>query len=487
VKNRRLRAGIAVIGLAAAATGMTAIGTTASQAATRSPIAGSAHHGVSGDFDGDGRRDLVVSATGGNRIRVTYSKAKPGGAHVQWLSAPEAFLTRAGDDFGASLAVGDFNGDGFTDLAVGAPEWTDPAQVESQGAVYIYDGSTTGLHYSGLALHGPFDGDDPFNLGGALASTDINKDGFADLALTVFGGDDQDVHVLYGSSAGLSTTGEQFFDDSFVDALAFGDVNHDGHPDLVLGDTTDLDPGVDEAVGRVDVIYGHASGLSSSGRQTISGNQVGVKFELGASVAVGDINHDGYADVVVGDPAEKVNSPNYGGKILVFFGSKHGISKNHFQTIRESSGHLTAHARRSDLFGESLSIGLISGDKYPDVVVGAPGVRVNGHKDAGAVYVLRGTKSGLTTVGSQRLTQASPGVPSNPQNHSEFGGAIHLALLGPGHTLDLVVTAPGASVGVAGGGLYAILRSSGGRIVTSHAKAVEDSTAKDRLGAAVAG
>jgi FG-GAP repeat len=487
VNNRRLRAITAIIGLATATTGMTVIGTTASQAAARSPIAASAHHGVSGDFDGDGRRDLAVGAPGGNRVRVTYTKASPGGSHVQWLAAPEAFLTRAGDFFGTSLAVGDFNGDGFTDLAVGAPEWTDPAQVESQGAVYIYDGGKTGLHYSGLALHGPFDGDDPFNLGGALAATDINHDGFADLALTVYGGDDQDVHVLYGSAAGLSTTGEQFFDDSFVGALAFGDVNHDGHPDLVMGSTIDLDPGVDESVGRVDVIFGHAGGLSSTGRQTISGNEVGVKFGLGASVAVGDINHDGYADVVVGDPAEKTTGANYGGKILVFFGGKHGISKNHFQTIRENSGHLTAHARRVDLFGESLSIGRLAGNTYPDVVVGAPGVRVNGHKNAGAVYVLRGTKNGLTTVGSQRLTQASPGVPSNPQNRSGFGSAVHLALLGPRHTLDLVVTAPGASVGVPSSGLYAILRSSGGRIVTSHANDVEDSTAKDGLGAAVAG
>lgn len=485
---RGLRSFVVAVSVCVVAASSAAVGATAGQAASRVPAAAGSHHHVHGDIDGDGRRDLVVAAPGGNRVRVSYSHAKPGGSHLQWLTPPETGL--GSSYFGGSLAIGDFNGDGFTDLAVGAPSWTNTVTVgtysEPQGAVYIYRGSKTGLHYSGFVLHGPYDGDGPHYLGDTLASTDINKDGFADLALTVSGGDNKDIHVLYGSSTGLRAAGEQDFDDYGVGALAFGDVNHNGFPDLVLGDTTDLGNPVDEFEGDVQVIYGHASGLNNAGRQKISGNQIGLAYGLGQSVAVGDLNHDGYADVVVGDPTGNVTGPNPG-KIVIFLGGKHGISRHRVRKLSEKAHHLAPHTGRFDLFGWSVAIGSMTGDKYQDVVVGAPGVRVGSHQNAGAVYVLRGTKSGVTAKHAQRLTEATHGVPGNPQKGAKFGSLVHLSLLSADQYLDLVIAAPTASPGVHHGGFFATLRGSAHGVVTQHAKGVPGSTARDELGIAIAG
>ena len=84
-----------------------------------------------GDFDGDGRFDLAVGAGNGDRVRVHYTRAHPHGSHVAFITGHAQHAGNTG--FGWALAIGDFNGDGFSDLAVGAPLFQRPASPATPG------------------------------------------------------------------------------------------------------------------------------------------------------------------------------------------------------------------------------------------------------------------------------------------------------------------------------------------------------------------
>lgn len=463
----------------------------AGAAAPRTAMAGAAHHHhAKGDLDGDGKPDLVVGAPGGNRVRVAYTKAKPAGSSVQWLTPPETAHPSTPPYYGGVIAVGDFNNDGFSDLAVGAPSWTNPTTIgsnrETQGALYIYRGSATGLHYTGNFLHGPYNGEDPYDLATMAAAGDIDHDGYSDLAFKVDGGDTNQIEVVYGSHSGLDLAHPQFFDDFGAASMAIGNINKGHFPDLVLGDDVDLTNSSSVFEGAVQVIFGSAAGLTNHHREKIPARKFGVRNGLGSDTAVGDINHDGYDDVVVGDAAAS-HFPNHlsPGKIVVLLGGKHGITAKRHRTIDEKTAKLAKKTHIHDLFGASVAIAAINGDKYPDVLVGAPGTHVNGKHDAGAIYVLRGTKSGVSTKHPQRFTQASKGMPGNPQQGAQFGATVDLSQI-RGHATFAFIGAPHGSYGATEGGFVAVLRTGAGGLRTKHARRITDATANDTLGVAIA-
>jgi hypothetical protein len=195
------------------------------------------------------------------------------------------------DLFGFALTAGDFNNNGFVDLAAGAPGET-VGTVGFAGAVSVLNGSAAGLTRTGGQLFtqvgGAAETDDEF--GFALAAGDFNNNGFADLAASApfenigTTPDAGAVSVLNGSAAGLTRTGGQLFtqvggavetEDLFGFALTAGDFNNNGFVDLAAGA-----PG--ETVGRVgfagavSVLYGSAAGLSPTGGQVFTQNSSGV-------------------------------------------------------------------------------------------------------------------------------------------------------------------------------------------------------------------
>ena len=290
---------------------------------------------VGADFNHDGFADLAVGVPGENlgenlngAVNVLYGTA--GG--LRGTGSQVFFQVGGGGGFfGSALATGDFNHDGFADLAAGAP-YRAVGGAGSAGAVSVLYGSAAGLTTRGGRLFtqvaGSVEGNDLF--GFALASGDFNHDGFADLAAGAPGeavgsvGGAGAVSVLYGSSAGLTTSGGRLFTqvagviedgDSFGSALATGDFNHNGFADLAAGAPFE-DVGSLADAGAVSVLNGSASGLTASGGKLfhqVGGVAVEAHDLFGFALTTGDFNHDGMADLAAGAPWEAVGSATQAG------------------------------------------------------------------------------------------------------------------------------------------------------------------------------
>jgi hypothetical protein len=407
---------------------------------------------ASGDFNNDGFADLAASALGedvgsvpnAGAVSVLYGSAtgltsSGGQLFTQVGDTPEAY-----DAFGDALAVGDFNHDGFADLAASAP-MEDVGSVADAGAVSVLYGSATGLTSTGGQLFAqvggtPEEGD---AFGWALAAGDFNHDGAADLAAgaqwEAVGSVEEAgaVSVLYGSAAGLTSTGGQLFtqvggaaelEDRFGSALAAGDFNHDGAADLAAGAPGESFDIAGEA-GAVSVLYGSATGLSRTGGQLFS--QVGGTPEdtdmFGSALAAGDFNHDGAADLAAGAPMEDVGSVAEAGAVSVLYGSATGLSRTGGQLFSQVGGI----AEEGDMFGSALAAGDFNHDGAADLAAGAPDEDVGSVADAGAVSVLYGSAAGLSRTGGQLVTQNSAGVPDYAEAGDGFGGALAAGDPGP--------------------------------------------------------
>jgi hypothetical protein len=398
---------------------------------------------AAGDFNNDNFADLAVGAPGeavgsaqaAGAVSVLYGSPDGLTASGGQLFTQVGGAVEAGDRFGFALAAGDFNHNGFTDLAVGAPDET-VGRAEGAGAVSVLYGSSGGLTASGGRLFtqvgGAVEALDSF--GWSLAAGDFNNNGVTDLAVGAPGetvgslGQAGAVSVLPGSASGLTTTGGQLFtqvggaveiNDHFGFALAAGDFNHNGFADLAVGAPDETVGSIDYA-GAVSVLYGSTGGLTTAGGRLFT--QVGGTVEafdwFGWSLAAGDFNNNGVADLAVGAPLEAVGDIWYAGAVSVVYGSTGGLTT--------AGGRLFTQVGDTpegfDEFGAALAAGDFNDNGFADLVAAAPNEPVGSAYDAGAVSVLPGSADGLTTNGGQLFTQNSPGVPGEAENGDHFGG-----------------------------------------------------------------
>jgi len=450
----RRAAAAAVLGLALT---LSPVAVAAAHAAQPAPAAGQP-----ADFNGDGFDDLAVGTPfedlGGvldaGAVNVLYGS--PAGLATDgaqlWTPDSPGVPGTAGQagGFGSALAAGDFDADGFGDLAIGIQGV--PVGGVTVGAVLVLYGSARGLTAGGAQLWTPDSPGVPGNsqsedsFGAALAAGDLNGDRTADLAAGAPNGDvgaafdAGDVIVLYGAqAAGLTTTGAQLWsqdspgvpgtaelNDGFGHALATGDVNGDGIADLAVGASLESVGAVTNA-GAVNLLLGSAAGLTGDGSQVVTQDSPGVPGaaepfdQLGFDVALGDADGDGFADLAAGVVAEDVGTVVDAGAVQVLYGSAAGLITAGAQVFTQDSPGVSDQAEVDDTFGFSVALGDADGDGDADLAAGTIGESVGNAGAAGAVAVLPGSASGLTAAGSRLLTQNSPGVPGTAEIGDRLG------------------------------------------------------------------
>jgi hypothetical protein len=433
-----------------------------------------------GDFNGDGFSDLVVGVPGetvgtqrgAGAINVIYGSAVglTGLRNKVWHQNTTGVLgvAEADDRFGAALAAGDFNRDGFDDLAIGVP-----GENSRGGAVNVLYGTAVELTAAGAnvaggnqvwdrtLLNGVWRANDSF--GWALAAGDFDFDGDDDLAVGVpFSSIEAgSVNIINGSRAGLTSQGNLFIDRDtpgiagqvrlaarFGYALIAGDFKgRGGRHDLAVGVPGD-GPGV--AAGSVQVIYGSGSGLAGSSNSIFHQDSAFVPGKredcdgFGRTLAVGDFNGDGFDDLAVGAPGEWYQKLVQGGALWVYVRSMGTVNV----LYGGSSGFRLIYSQAWDpddfgdqrevdgLYGSYLMTGDLNHDGYHELAIGHPGDDPSPAIDAGSVDVLHGSPNNLTAQGRQFLVEMAGdlwrgNVVSHPQSSSFFGGPWRLVCSSP--------------------------------------------------------
>jgi hypothetical protein len=371
------------------------------------------------DFDGDGFADVVVGATDfSNSGHVLVYRGGTGGLSA----APSVTL----DSFGSSLAsAGDVNGDGYADLLVGAPSAGVPVSKDD-GVVFVYLGGPGGISGSPAATLSQGNGTGLFGQSVASAG-DVDGDGYADVIVadpcalaftepdgTSFcdpRGEPSSVYLYRGGPSGVASVPAAVLQMPQGAAPRFGwsvasagDLNGDGHGDVVIGTTCDSMTCTPSAL----VYLGHAGGLEGPVATLDAGGHASSMLLGGA----GDVDGDGRADILVLSQCAGLSGPPYcvPGPAQVYPGTDTGVASSPIAelSLPDAGRSVFVAAMVGDVFGDGLA----------DVLIGDP----YGGDDMGQVYLYRGAAGApLPLVGPTLVNPV--GLPRLLQFGSPIAGA----------------------------------------------------------------
>lgn len=418
--------------------------------------------GINKDINGDGYPDLAVGAsnlsTGLGKVYI-YDSSNLSAANVKTITGETA-----SSYFGYSVQLGDFNGDGYADLAVGAYNYFNGTFFI--GKVYIFYSSgangITATSASGADRTITGETVNSYNFGNSMTVGDFNGDGYADLAVSAYNYLSVNyigrVYIFYSagangigatsaSSANVMIDGETGANNYFGHSINSGDLNGDGIPDLIVNAWF-----YNSNQGRLYIFYS-ASGTGISITSASSANKIitgeSVQNFFGHSTAVADVNGDGYKDLIAG--AYKYNNTNQG-RVYVFHSSSSGITAS----SASSANTIIDGEAGANQFGYALTAGDLNGDGYSEIVVSADQYSTA----QGRTYIFTGTSSGITTT-----LASSAGTIINGETSSQFGAALRIADLNNDGYNDLI--AGGAQYSSSLGRAYVFSSSKTGVTQTS--------------------
>jgi hypothetical protein len=484
------------------------------------------------DYNGDGFADLAVGVPDedigsiGVAGAVTVIYGSPSGLSATfkpdqlWSQSSGGINDSAeqGDRFGASLAHGDFNDDGYDDLAIGIPGES-VGSTGDAGAVAIIYGSSVGLkssaagdgsgrtdqlwHQNVAGIEENSESGDSF--GYSVAAGDLNGDNFDDLVVGVpgestGGAESGAANVIYGSPSGLSAT-EKHIDqlvsqlsggedgDLFAASVSLGDYDNDGNDDLAIG-IPGKDSGNMQDAGAVHVLDGSASGLSPMGSRMIivqgEGGLEDGKEEgdsAGMSLVSADFSGDGFSDLAIGAPFEDIVAlEDDAGAVSVIYGSSAGLSSteqgdgsgapdqfwhqfNPTETFAQGEPPVFIQhpaAQLDDQYGAALAAGDFDGDGRADLAIGVPGESVAGLSEAGSANMLYGDEGGLQDASphDQNWHQNSSAVKDVVEESDRLGGSVAAGdYNGDGYS-DLAIGVASEDIGASDAGAVNVIYGS---------------------------
>ncbi|MEH1164311.1 FG-GAP repeat protein [Micromonospora sp. CPCC 205539] len=373
------------------------------------------------------------------------------------------------NDFGSALASGDFDHDGFDDLAIGSvhdrfrilyggPSGLSTAEArmfrlaDVAPADDVPGEGVVGENLFGYSFTvGDFDGDGTDDLVAGASRAGLDWAG----GVAVFRGTPGGLNAgaaqwIRGDAPGLPITAET---DGFGAVLASADFDSDGRDDLAIGFDRD-GLGEKSFAGSVVILPGAAGGVSIAASRVFTQDTPGVPDApewydgFGHALAAGDLTGDGYADLVVTARSEGLNSTagNRGGSLTVLRGSPGGLTVGGAQYWTQQTPGVPGSDDPAVLFGWVLAFADFDRDGRGDVAVASPEEVVGGVEGAGAITIFRGNSEGLTTTGLRRLDAATPGLPTNLRTqYSYFGSVLH-TVRQPDGAASLVVGFTSATV-----------------------------------------